>query len=161
MGNALKFTKEGHIKLKVWLNEEDPNYIEFAVEDTGIGMKPEDQAKLFQVFTKLDDWQDNKSGVGLGLCISNALARKLGKALTVESQYKKGSTFKFSILSKDISESSSVLYTPTNRSNCQKSHQNGNLAVNNANNGNNRRSRFFDEVLMKYSSRKSNSPREP
>jgi len=98
MGNAVKFTNCGFVKLSVSVSELNPNFIDFAVEDTGFGVKADDIEKLFIAFEKLDDWHDNnKMGAGLGLNIANALAKTLGKRITVASEYRKGSTFRFSI----------------------------------------------------------------
>lgn len=97
MGNALKFTKEGYVKLKVSAADKRAKFIDFTVEDTGYGIKPEDLCRLFKTFEKLDNWHDNKTGSGLGLCISNALSKALGKGLSVKSEYQKGSKFTFSV----------------------------------------------------------------
>jgi len=97
MGNALKFTKDGYVKLKVTTSDKRAKYVDFIVEDTGYGIKPEDLSRLFKTFEKLDNWHDNKTGSGLGLCISNALAKALGKGLSVKSEYQKGSMFIFSV----------------------------------------------------------------
>ena len=101
LGNAIKFTKKGVVRLKV---EEIPlqNQLKFSVEDTGIGIKKEDQGRLFQLFGKLEqtDKEINKHGIGLGLAISNNLAKLLNKSkanlgLQVESTFGKGSIFWF------------------------------------------------------------------
>ena len=98
LGNAFKFTKEGSIRLHVSLSPTSTQHIEFAVKDTGFGIKPGDLAKLFKTFEKLDNWHDNTVGTGLGLCISNAIVKSLGgKSISVKSEYQKGSTFSFSI----------------------------------------------------------------
>jgi len=97
MGNAVKFTNCGFVKLSVSVSRSSPHYIDFAVEDTGFGIKPEDIEKLFIAFEKLDNWNDNKVGSGLGLNIANSLAKTLGKKITVSSEYRKGSIFRFSI----------------------------------------------------------------
>jgi len=109
MGNALKFTKEGYVKLKVTPADKKSKFIDFSVEDTGYGIKAEDISKLFQTFQKLDNWNDNKTGSGLGLCISNALAKALGRGLSVRSEYQKGSTFMFSIENIKASSPESIL----------------------------------------------------
>ena len=103
LGNAFKFTKEGSIRLHVSLSQTSTQHIEFAVKDTGFGIKPEDLNKLFQAFEKLDNWHDNKVGTGLGLCISNAIAKSLGgKSISVKSEHQRGSTFSFAIEDKFI-----------------------------------------------------------
>jgi signal transduction histidine kinase len=68
--------------------------IELAVSDTGIGMTPEQQAKLFAEFTQADSLTArNFGGTGLGLAISRKLARMMGGDVTVASETGKGSTF--------------------------------------------------------------------
>jgi CheY-like chemotaxis protein len=106
-GNALKFTMEGSIKIS--LESEDDKYI-IKVRDTGMGIKQEDQPKLFQLFGKLDNNEKkdciNKFGVGLGLAISQSLVKILnenveGAEIKVESEYGKGSCFYFPLLIKN------------------------------------------------------------
>jgi len=113
VGNALKFTQEGGITVKV---EPSPRkgFMMFSVEDTGLGIKEEDRNKLFRMFGKLDhqDTVVNNQGVGLGLTISNNLAKVLCKdkhlgGIRVESEYKKGSKFWF-ILPVYFNDSSSL-----------------------------------------------------
>ena len=117
LGNALKFTKEGSITLQVSLSKEDSQYIDFAIHDTGFGIKPQDLDKLFRTFEKLDNWQDNKVGTGLGLCISNAIVKTLGgKNIQVRSEYETGSTFSFSIENKAPKETFSPLNKPFRKS---------------------------------------------
>lgn len=102
VGNALKFTSQGNIVITASLDE-SRNMI-FSVEDTGIGIKDEDKAKLFKIFGKLenDQYGVNHQGVGLGLNISNNLVRALcdgegREGIKVESEYGKGSKFTFMI----------------------------------------------------------------
>lgn len=80
VGNALKFTKEGKIEISASINKVKPSLenegflIEFKVEDTGMGIKEEDQTKLFSLFGKLKQSESvNTSGVGLGLTICKNL----------------------------------------------------------------------------------------
>jgi len=75
VGNALKFTYKGHIKIKVFIVPEEKGLIKIEVEDTGIGIKEENLERLFKLFSKIDDARKhNKTGTGLGLLISNKLA---------------------------------------------------------------------------------------
>ncbi len=104
VGNALKFTSKGGITITVSKALNDPNHLHFGVEDTGIGIKDEDKAKLFKIFSKLENDNSgmNHQGVGLGLNISNNLVRALcdkedSKCIKVESEYGKGSKFTFMI----------------------------------------------------------------
>ena len=70
------------------------HFVEFAVSDTGIGMTPEQQAKLFEEFTQADaSTAQHLGGTGLGLAITRKLARMMGGDVTVTSEPGKGSIF--------------------------------------------------------------------
>ena len=109
IGNAVKFTFNGGITLKVLENNNQPEYITISVTDTGIGIKEEDQRMLFRMYGKLKDGENiNKHGIGLGLTISNALAEQLnknikGQAIEVSSSYGVGTSFFFQ-LPKNLNE---------------------------------------------------------
>jgi len=93
LSNACKFTKEGEVKLAAKVSN-GSSFIEFAVSDTGIGMTPEQQAKLFEEFTQADaSTAQNFGGTGLGLAITRKLARMMGGDVTVTSEPGKGSVF--------------------------------------------------------------------
>jgi PAS domain S-box-containing protein len=95
LNNALKFTSEGSIELGYNLNGE---FLEFYVEDSGIGIPKEYQNIIFQRFRQVE-LADNKKfgGTGLGLSISKALVEMLEGNITVDSIIGKGTTFKFNI----------------------------------------------------------------
>jgi len=94
LSNACKFTSQGEVKLRVRKIVDGRNWIEFAVSDTGIGMTPEQQAKLFEEFTQADSSTARRyGGTGLGLAITRKLARMMGGDVTVESAPGKGSVF--------------------------------------------------------------------
>jgi signal transduction histidine kinase/putative methionine-R-sulfoxide reductase with GAF domain len=94
LSNACKFTKQGEVKLKAGRIANGGDWIELAVSDTGIGMTPEQQAKLFAEFTQADSLTARKfGGTGLGLAISRRLARMMGGDVTVASEQGKGSVF--------------------------------------------------------------------
>ncbi len=98
MGNALKFTREGHIRLKVEVAErmEGRIRLRFSVEDSGIGMTPEQMSKLFQAFSQADASTTREfGGTGLGLSISKRLVEKMGGEFQVASTPGIGSTFTF------------------------------------------------------------------
>lgn len=97
-GNAVKFTECGGIALRSLLLEEQAErlLVKFSVEDTGIGMSPETQAKLFHEFEQGDSSTTRKfGGTGLGLAISKRLAELMGGTVGCESVPGKGSTFWF------------------------------------------------------------------
>jgi PAS domain S-box-containing protein len=94
--NGIKFTDTGHVHIDCLLERIGDNVpaIRFDVEDTGIGIKPEDCERIFESFTQADGSTARKyGGTGLGLAITRQLARLLGGSLTVTSEEGKGSTF--------------------------------------------------------------------
>jgi signal transduction histidine kinase len=94
LSNACKFTKEGEVRLRARRVANGRDWIEFAVADTGIGMTPEQQAKLFEEFTQADaTTAQNFGGTGLGLAITRKLTRMMGGDVTVASEPGKGSVF--------------------------------------------------------------------
>jgi signal transduction histidine kinase/CheY-like chemotaxis protein len=99
LSNASKFTKDGTVTLTVARRANGPaETIEFAVKDTGIGMTPEQTAKLFQAFAQADSSTTRKyGGTGLGLAITRHFARMLGGDVTVKSEVGKGSVFALSL----------------------------------------------------------------
>jgi signal transduction histidine kinase len=94
LSNACKFTKGGEVKLKARRFVDGRDCIEVAVTDTGIGMTPEQQAKLFEEFSQADASTAQRfGGTGLGLAITRKLARMMGGDVTVASEPGKGSVF--------------------------------------------------------------------
>jgi PAS domain S-box-containing protein len=97
VGNGIKFTDDGHIRIDVTRLESAPDgpvNIEMSVTDTGIGMTPEQQAQLFQAFTQVDSSSTRRfGGTGLGLAISKRLVELMGGEIGVESQRQVGSRF--------------------------------------------------------------------
>jgi len=94
LSNACKFTKAGEVKLAARRGSNGSSFVEFAISDTGIGMTPEQQAKLFQEFTQAEaSTAQNFGGTGLGLAITRKLARMMGGDVTVASEPGKGSEF--------------------------------------------------------------------
>ncbi|RMD64323.1 MAG: response regulator, partial [Alphaproteobacteria bacterium] len=95
LSNACKFTKDGRIHVTVARAPLDSgDTLIIAVADTGVGMAPEQAARLFQEFSQADSARATKAqGTGLGLAISRRLARMMGGDSSVESELGKGSTF--------------------------------------------------------------------
>jgi PAS domain S-box-containing protein len=92
--NAIKFTEAGEIRLGVVPSEEDPRLLVFRVADTGIGIRTEDQAKLFEAFSQLNATSGRRhEGTGLGLHLSQKLAVLMGGSIHFQSDYGTGSTF--------------------------------------------------------------------
>ena len=109
LSNAIKYTKEGCVTLKVnWHREGDLAYLEFQVSDTGQGIKKENLEKIFKRFNRVE-LKENRAieGTGLGLSISKSLATLMDGSISVESEYGKGSTFYFTVPQKIVDENSS------------------------------------------------------
>lgn len=91
VSNAVKFTDEGEIEIKV--TEED-GMVEVSVKDSGPGIKQEDMDRLFKTFSRIHvEGEEYKEGTGLGLHLSRKIADLLGGEITAESEFGKGSTF--------------------------------------------------------------------
>lgn len=94
LSNAIKFTnKNGDVEVNVYVPEDKQQHIAFAVQDNGIGIAEEDQARIFEAFQQADGTTSRKyGGTGLGLTISKQLSKLLGGDLYMESEENKGST---------------------------------------------------------------------
>ncbi|MFO0203177.1 MAG: sensor histidine kinase, partial [Alphaproteobacteria bacterium] len=93
VGNAIKFTKNGDIELSAQIDRRG-DAIEFSVRDTGIGIAPDELARLFQPFVQANaEIQQKFGGTGLGLSISHQLARAMGGSISATSAPGKGSAF--------------------------------------------------------------------
>ncbi|WP_372720722.1 PAS domain S-box protein, partial [Novipirellula sp.] len=102
VGNAIKFTPSGEVRLRIRHQPEDRR-LRIDIIDTGIGMKPEQKARLFKPFTQGDSSVTRHfGGTGLGLAISQRLAKMLGGTITVDSTEGQGSTFSLTIATGDI-----------------------------------------------------------
>ncbi|MDX2029021.1 MAG: response regulator, partial [Blastocatellia bacterium] len=106
LGNAVKFTQTGEIVVSV---ESTPRAdgrceLRIAVRDTGIGIRPDQMTRLFQMFSQVDASTTRQfGGTGLGLAISKRLCELMGGTISVESETGRGSTFEFTIVS-DVGE---------------------------------------------------------
>ncbi len=100
-GNAIKFTDEGEVTIRVSLDDEDATHvtIRFSVSDTGIGILPMDMDRLFKSFSQVDSSTTRKfGGTGLGLAISRQLTELMGGRIGVKSKKGKGSAFWFTAI---------------------------------------------------------------
>ena len=98
LSNALKFTTQGEVVVAVTLRDETPESVElhFEVRDSGIGITPEAQARLFDAFTQADNSTTRQyGGTGLGLSIAKHLTELMGGAIELESTVGEGSVFGF------------------------------------------------------------------
>jgi PAS domain S-box-containing protein len=100
VSNALKYTEEGEVIVRVALVDETQNYatLRFSVSDTGIGIPNDKIGKLFSSFTQIDASISRKyGGTGLGLAICKSLVELMGGAIGVDSEPQRGSTFWFTV----------------------------------------------------------------
>jgi len=99
LGNAIKFTAWGQVKLHVNLERKAASqlWLSVQVHDTGPGISDEEEGKLFQPFTQMKRDQNTQEGTGLGLAIGRSYARLMGGDITVTSTLRQGSTFLFEV----------------------------------------------------------------
>ncbi|WP_241761421.1 ATP-binding protein [Sulfurimonas gotlandica] len=119
INNAIKFTQDGSIYVSVFVNSKNIHNccVEFVVSDTGIGIKKENLADIFEHFTQVDNSTTKKEdGTGLGLAISKELVKRMGGQIDVQSEYREGSTFSFE-LTLDISKAKSTSEISENNNN--------------------------------------------
>ena len=113
LNNAVKFTKEGNVKLKIDCEfhdgEENDVVLKIEIKDTGIGIKNEDKKKLFNSFQQVDSKRNrNVEGTGLGLAITQQLLGLMGGSIRFDSEYGKGTTFFIRIPQKIVDRMPSV-----------------------------------------------------
>ncbi len=96
--NAIKFTpRDGKIRISVAASQRS-RFLEFSIKDTGIGIKPENLKKLFRIDTKYtSEGTEGEKGTGLGLSLVKEIIEKHSGTIRVESEYGKGSDFKFTL----------------------------------------------------------------
>ncbi|MBC8354706.1 MAG: response regulator [Planctomycetes bacterium] len=119
IGNAIKFTEQGSVRLITRLVHSDDNNskLQFDVIDTGIGMTAEQMEQLFKPFVQGDASTTRKyGGTGLGLTISKRLVELLGGTITVNSKAGHGSTFRVTIPAKCLDEGKLLANSPDDHS---------------------------------------------
>lgn len=107
LSNAIKFTEAGEVEIDIRLIAERGGMVqlEFGVRDTGIGISPEQQARLFQSFTQADSSMARKyGGTGLGLTISQRLTQMMGGEIGLRSESDKGSYFHFQLTLQKVND---------------------------------------------------------
>jgi len=101
LSNAVKFTPHGEVEIRLGFDliDDRSGRFNFAVRDTGIGISPEQEQRLFRAFSQADSSTTRKyGGTGLGLAISNLLTHKMGSSLKLTSQLAVGSEFSFDLI---------------------------------------------------------------
>lgn len=94
--NAIKFTEKGEIFVRVYVNRQvhDPYDLTFSVRDTGIGIAPDQQQRIFEIFSQVDEAATRQyGGTGMGLAICRQLVESIGGTISVTSELGKGSEF--------------------------------------------------------------------
>jgi PAS domain S-box-containing protein len=107
LGNSVKYTEKGRVTLRISFREGmgtdpeaklvSPARLEFEVEDTGIGIPPEERQRIFEPFVQLEPGRTTRDGTGLGLTLSRMFVELLGGEITIHSQVGRGSLFAFDI----------------------------------------------------------------
>jgi PAS domain S-box-containing protein len=107
LGNAIKFTSSGEVSLSVDASPQDSGMLTFRVRDTGMGIPADQQSRIFEPFSQVDNSMRRKfGGTGLGLAICAQLAEMMGGRIRVESDGKSGSTFYFTVRLLPVTEPS-------------------------------------------------------
>jgi signal transduction histidine kinase/CheY-like chemotaxis protein len=96
IGNALKFTQEGGVTLRLGTRQNAASHLLIEVEDTGLGIAPEDQQRIFEPFVQLGE-QAGSKGTGLGLTITRQFVQLMGGNIALESTQGKGSLFRIDL----------------------------------------------------------------
>ena len=105
VGNAIKFTDTGRVNIHVAFQDSPSPTLRFDIADSGIGMTPEQLARLFRAFSQADNSMSRRfGGTGLGLSISKRLAEMLGGDIVVTSEHGKGSTFSITVTAEVLAQ---------------------------------------------------------
>lgn len=106
VSNAIKFTHNGTVTIQaLWLDDKTQNVFDVRIQDTGIGIRPEDISNIFSPFTQAEQsWSRQYDGTGLGLAISKHFCEMQKGKIFVESVYGEGSIFTIRLPNIDISE---------------------------------------------------------
>ena len=103
LGNAIKFTSTGEVKLSLEISDESSDHVLFRVHDSGIGISPDQRQRIFEPFTQVDGSSRREfGGTGLGLAISAQLVEMMGGEIWVVSDGRSGSTFHFTARLKSV-----------------------------------------------------------
>jgi PAS domain S-box-containing protein len=103
VGNAVKFTQQGQVILRLGTKQNKLSHLQIEVEDTGPGIAPEEQQRIFEPFVQLGE-QGSSKGTGLGLTITRQFVQLMGGSLTLESAPAKGALFRVDLPLKEVTE---------------------------------------------------------
>jgi PAS domain S-box-containing protein len=109
LGNAVKFTQQGGVTLRLGTKQDVTAHLIIEIEDSGIGISAEDQQQLFQPFVQLGKRPGDNQGSGLGLSITRKFVQLMGGSITVESTPGKGSLFRVELPLIEANETDLVL----------------------------------------------------
>jgi len=113
VNNAIKFTDHGHVYINANLQEDNGKvHVRFDIEDTGVGIAPDDQQAVFESFVQAGKGTNNFGGTGLGLTITRDLTRLLGGSLNLTSKIGEGSVFSLVIPAGDDVTLECILESP-------------------------------------------------
>ena len=93
VSNAVKYTDRGRVSVRLQADTPTAGCVRFTVEDTGVGIRAEDEPRLFTAFSQLNDGREARPGAGLGLYLSARLAHLLGGRIEFQSRRGVGSVF--------------------------------------------------------------------
>jgi len=103
LGNAVKFTEQGGVSIRLGTRENHLSHLVIEIEDSGLGIAPQDQESIFQPFTQIGEQSSNK-GTGLGLSITRQFVQLMGGAITLHSTLGVGSVFRIELPLQQASE---------------------------------------------------------
>jgi signal transduction histidine kinase len=107
LSNAVKFTEQGGVELEAMVKG---THVCFMVHDTGVGIAPEHQQRVFDSFWQVDQSDTRKSGgTGIGLSVSRKLARLLGGDISVRSTMEQGTTFTLTLPQSGLTKTSPIV----------------------------------------------------
>jgi PAS domain S-box-containing protein len=110
LGNAIKFTQAGAVKLSIEASSEGSDLVQFRVRDTGVGVAPDQRQRIFEPFTQVDASSRREfGGTGLGLAICAELVEMMGGEIWVTSDGQSGSTFHFTARLKSANAATEVM----------------------------------------------------
>jgi CheY-like chemotaxis protein len=124
LGNAIKFTDQGMVALRVSCTPTGPAelLLRLDVEDTGIGMRPDDLHRIFEPFEQVGDEQRRSGGTGLGLAITRELVEMMGGTIAVQSRLGEGSSFRVELPLARVADAETGEADPSDAADAEPAH---------------------------------------